>query len=202
MKTKRSSRLVVFIAISCFIINSSCKEFGTHKGPYDFVDKENNKIGILFDRAVADEKARIERNWYPGLMPTSTKRIDEYFKTIKFIETYASKGTESSNKFNQVELKITFNDNRIVSGLYTGVRVVQAFGMGAQLLIKMELANGKVIKAYTNGAEKDKGPENVTSDIEKIREKVFYYDYKANSSAYYYPTKTNNEIQKEWDEIK
>ncbi len=135
-------------------------------------------------------------------MPSCTQQIDTYFKTIRIIESYASKGTESDDKFNYLEIKITFNDGKVVNELYTGIRVVQAFGMGAQLLVKMELANGKVVKAHTNGVERVDGPNYVTDDIEHIKKAVLNYDREINRNAYYYPAKTNDQIKKEWEEIK
>jgi hypothetical protein len=201
MKSKTNSRLMVITTIASLMINLSCKEIGTHKGPYDIVDQQNDKVGILFEQDIAKEKATIERGiFYPGLKPSCTARIDEYFKTIKYIESYASKGTESTNKFNHLEVKITFNDGKIVTGLYTGQRVIQAYRMGPQLLIKMELANGKVVKTYTNGVERKISPEDIT--LYKIKDAVLYYDRHINSSAYYYPAKTKKDIEKEWDKIK
>jgi hypothetical protein len=174
----------------------------TKKGKFDIVDKPNSKIGILFERAVAKEKASIEHGFYSGLMPGCTKRIDQYLRTVKSIESYASKGTESKDKFNRLEVKITFNDGNEANKLYTGIRVVQAYGMGAQLLLKIELVNGKVVKAYTNGAELANAPEAAAPDIEYIKKAVLNYDMQINKSAYYYPAKTQKEIKEEWNNIK
>jgi hypothetical protein len=201
MKASKIIGFVFFITIGILIYFFSTMN-NPQKGPYDIVGKENGKVGILFEQAIAKEKASIEHGFYAGLMPSSTKRIDEYFKAIKTIESYASKGTESDNKYNEVEVKITFNDGKVVNELYTGIRVVQAFGMGAQLLVKMELTNGKVTKTYTNGVERNRSLEYITADIEYIKKAVLYYDKSVNSNAYNYPQKTNNQIKKEWDDIK
>ncbi len=171
------------------------------KSTIDIVDKQNDKVGILFEQAIATEKLRIENKFYAGLMPSCTKRIDEYFKSIKIIESYASEGTSSKDKFNKLQVRITFSDGKVVEELYTGVRVVQALGMGAQLLVKMELINGKVVKTYTNGAELNSSPASIVPDIEVIKEVVLNYDRKINGSAYYYPAKTQETVKKEWDNI-
>jgi hypothetical protein len=171
-------------------------------GKFDIVDKENDKIGILFEQELEKEKGSIGHGFYSGLMPSCTLRIDGYLKTIKYIETYASKGTESSDKFNQLRVKITFNDNKVISELYTGIRVMQALGMGAQLLMKLELVEGKVVKAYSNGVEKADSPQNIKNDLRVIINAILNYDKKINSSLYYYANKTNDDIKKEWDDVK
>jgi hypothetical protein len=172
------------------------------KDKIDIVDKQNDKVGILFEQAVTKEKLSIENKFYAGLMPSCTKRIEEYFKSIKIIESYASKGTSSKDKFNKLQVRITFNDGKVAEELYTGIRVVQAYGMGAQLLVKMELINGTVVKTYTNGAELDKDPKSIVPDIENIKKAVLGYDREINRNAYYYPAKTQDDIKKEWDNLK
>ena len=171
-------------------------------GTVDIVDKQNDKVGVLFEQAIAKEKQRIESKWYDGLMPSCTKQMGEYFKSIKIIESYASEGLSSNDKFNNLEVRITFNDGKVVEELYTGVRVVQAFGMGAQLLVKMELINGKVVKTYTNGAELNNSPDSIVPDIEQITSAVLGYDRKINRNFYYYPTKTQETIKEEWNNVK
>jgi hypothetical protein len=172
------------------------------KDKIDIVDKQNDKVGILFEQAIEKEKLRIENKFYAGLMPSCTKRIDEYFKSIRIIESYASKGTSSKDKFNKLQVRIIFNDGKVAEELYTGVRVVQAYGMGAQLLVKMELINGAVVKTYTNGAELNNAPQSFVPDIENIKNAVLSYDREINKNAYYYPAKTQEDIQKEWDDLK
>lgn len=184
----------IFILISI----TSCAQ----KGVFDIVDKPNDKVGLLFERVVATEKTRIENGWYSGLMPSSTKRMDAYLRTIKSIESYASKWLESTDKFNKIEVKIIFNDGREVNSLYTGIRVVQGYGMGSQLLVRMELLDGKVIKTFTNGAENGNEPKYVTPDMEYIEKAVLGYDRGINRNDYYYPSKTKQSIEKEWDNIK
>jgi hypothetical protein len=173
----------------------------TDKRTIDIVDKQNDKVGILFEQAIATEKLRIENKFYAGLMPSSTKQIDEYFKSIKMIESYASEGTSSKDKFNKLEVRITFSDGKVAEELYTGVRVVDAYGMGAQLLVKMELIDGKVVKTYTNGAELNNSPTSIVPDIEVIKKAVLSYDKKINRNAYYYPAKTQETVKKEWDNV-
>lgn len=171
------------------------------KRTIDIVDKQNDKVGILFEQAISKEKQRIESKWYNGLMPSCTKRMEEYFKSIKIIESYASEGTSSNDKFNKLEVRITFNDGKVVEELYTGVRVVQTFGMGAQLLVKMEFIDGKVVKTLTNGAELNNSPNSIIPDIEQITKAVLGYDREINRTFYYYPAKTQEDINKEWDSI-
>jgi hypothetical protein len=187
-----------YYLVITLILITSC----INKGKFDIVDKQNDKIGMLFEQAIAKEKARIENGFYRGLMPNCTIRIEEYLQSIKIIESYASKGTESNDKFNKLEVRITFNDGKVADKLYTGVRVVQAYDLGTQLLVKMELNNGKVLKTYSNGAELNTAPENIAPDIESIKGAVLNYDRRINKSAYYYPAKTQEDIKKEWDNLK
>ena len=168
----------------------------------DILDKQNDKVGNLFEQAIATEKQRIENKFYAGLMPSCTKRMDEYFKSIKIIESYASEGLSSKDKFNKLQVRIIFNDGKVAEELYTGVRVVQAFGMGAQLLVKMEFINGKVVKTYTNGAELNNSPDRIVPDIEQITSAVLSYDREINRNFYYYPAKTQEDIKEEWNNIK
>jgi len=170
------------------------------KGPYDIVDQQNDKVGILFDNVVAQERNYIKEGGYDGIMPTSVTRMDEYMKTIKYIESYASKGTESDNKFNDIEVRITFNNGKIADKLYTGYPVLAY--VGPQFLVKLELADGKTIKAFTNGVEKGKSPKDFNNDFITIQKAVLGYDREINKQFYYYPEKTTTDIKNEWDSIK
>ncbi len=170
--------------------------------PVDTLAKQNDKIGVLFEQAVSREKMRIGNGFYAGLMPSSALQIDRYLRWIKTIESYASHGTASTDKFNKLQVKITFNNGTVVDKLYTGIRVVQSYDMSAQLLVKMELLNGKVVKTYTNGVEINSSPTSIEPDIEYIKEAVLNYDRTISWSAYYYPAKTQENIKEEWSKIK
>jgi hypothetical protein len=91
----------------------------------------------------------------------------------------------------------------VVTKLYTGQRVVQAFGIGHQLLMKLQLQDGKVIKAFTNGVDMEGDPASVKYDINLIADCVLRYDKSdANRHYYYWPDKTKIEMKKEWDDVK
>jgi hypothetical protein len=130
------------------------------------------------------------------------KNGDTYFKTIKEVETYARYGTESGDKFNHVEIRITFANGIVADKIYTGNRVLQSFGMGAQFLTKFIFEKGRVVRSYTNGAELQGGPDYVINDIRTVIEKVTHYDWEANHNKYFLPEKTQSDYKKEWDEVK
>jgi hypothetical protein len=200
---KKGLVLLMVIASAGIIFFTILRIQGTKKGVYDMVDKQNNKVGILFNQLIEKEKERIRgKNWYAGIMPNAVTRMDAYLKSLQQIESYASKGTESKDKFNKLEVRITFADGKIVNALYTGNRVVQAYGMGAQLLIKMQLENGKVTTTYTNGVELNATPSDIQNDLIAIQDAVLRYDRSMHPNDYYYPQKTSAEKQKEWDAVK
>jgi hypothetical protein len=201
MNQKRIVFLTVFIT-SIVIVYFFIKMKGPHRGPFDIVDKENNKVGLLFEKTIEKEKASIEHGFYSGIKPTAVQRLDDYLKTIQFIELYASHGTESDYKFNYLEVNIVFKNGQKVNKLFTGQRVLQAFDMGAQFLVKMELNNGKVVKALTNGVERNNTPDYITADLELIKKAVLRHDMQTKGSFYYYAGKTEADIKQEWDSLK
>jgi hypothetical protein len=182
-----------------FIVRNEYPKYG----PYDLLEKRNDKVGILFEKVLGDEKLRIENKSYLGIKPEATKRISDFFYDIKQISTYASKGTESSHKYNKLEVRIVFKDGTQADKIYTGTRVMQAFGLGAQLLVKMKLEDGKVVETYTNGVELASVPEAITNDLIRIRDTVLRYDRSdKNRSFYYYAEKTKTEIEEDWKNLK
>jgi hypothetical protein len=178
------------------------KTFGVKKGPYDVVDKENAKIGVLFEQLRKAEMDRYASNWYPGIMPTATQQADTYLKTLRAIESYASHGTKSNYKFNYLEVKLEFTDGRTVKKRYTGQRVVQAFGVGAQLLVRLELENGVVVRAFTNGVERGGSPDDIKPALSQLLNAALTYDMRQYPQYYYYPRKTQKDVEKEWEEVK
>jgi hypothetical protein len=200
MKNKKSILLSLLLGLGFalfFTMNLGKKK----TGPMDVVNKENSKIGVFFEELLEDEKDRIKMGFYDGLLPSSVSRIDEYLKTIQTIESYASKGTESDDKFNKIEIRIRFNNGKTVSELYTGKRVVQAFGMGNQFLVKFTLKNGTIVKSESNGVELKNGPDYIQADLEDVKSAVLSYDRSVNGTFYFLPAKTKADIQKEWDNI-
>ena len=185
--------------VSVFVV---FQPFKAKKGVFDVLDKENSKISILYENILKEETDRINRNWYGGIMSTATEQIDKFHKTLKEVESYASKGTESSDKYNKVEVKMLFNDGSSVTELYTGKRVLQSYGMGMQFLVRLIFKDGKIVQSFTNGVEKDRSPAEIKLYLLDIQTAMMSYDKKKNHSKYYHPAKTQNDVDKEWENVK
>ena len=172
----------------------------TKKNKYDEVTNENPKIGILYDSLYDNELKRIKSNWYGGYKNDAYIRFEKLPTLIKQIETYAKYGSDSDDKFNNLELKITYNNGEVADNIYTGNRVMTAM-YDPDLLLKLEFENGKVSKSYSNGAELNVSPKDIFKDLLIIVDAVRIYDQRKNPSDYLKPPKTTDDIKKEWDDI-
>ena len=185
------------IVTSCNFFDS----FEIDKNEYDEVTKENNKIGILYDSLYSHELRRIQQHWYSGYKDSAYVRFEKLPTLIQKIETYARYGSGNDSKSNLLEVRITFKNGDVANELYTGVRVLTSM-IAPQLLLKLEFENGKVFKSYSNGVELNGSPNDITNDLLLVLETLSNYDAKKNHSDYYDPPKTDEDLKKEWDNIK
>lgn len=168
----------------------------TKKNPTNpYVQKQLDDFNKNFEK-------NFEKNSPKIYIRDAAKNTDNFLKTIKQVESYASYGTESNDKFNLIEHRITFKNGNVVNELYTGNRVLQAYGMGNQFLTKWIFEDGRVIKSYSNGVELTLGPDGIKNDILKIVENITRFDWQENKIKYFFADKTQIDIDSEWKKIK
>jgi hypothetical protein len=187
----------VTIAVMVYFINP----YRMQKTELDELNKSNPKVGVLFDSLAKQEidryKGAVE---YPGCLPTANLRIEALLKSIKYAETYAKYGSGNSYKYNHLCVRITFNNGRVVDDVYTGHRILSSL-VSPQLLLKLEFKNGAAVQCWTNGIERNAGPDNCSNDLRTVLKALISFDMNENHSAYFFPDKTNQDIQSEWDKI-
>jgi hypothetical protein len=189
---------IIVIAVVIYFIRPSRMQ----KTELDVLDKSNPKVCVLFDSLAKQEIERYKGSIsYPGCLPTANERIEALFKSIKFAEMYAEFGSGNSYRFNYLCVKITFNDGRIVDDVYTGKRILSSL-ISSQFLFKLEFNNGNSVQCWTNGAERNRGPGNCMPDLRTLFEALVKYDMEGNRASYFFPDKTNQDINKEWEKIK
>ena len=201
----KSRRLFLFLFIpaiavfSYFVFNKGL--FGqTKTDEYDIVNKENNKIAILFNNKLDTHIGSVSGGMYSGYTKIATQSIVQFFESIKTIETYARYGSASNDKFNKVEMKLTFNNGRVLDKVYTGMPVIRAYG--ATLLLKLDIQNGKAKTAFTNGVELTSSPSNFENYMQDVVDHCISVDSRENPNKYYPAPKTKEDIKNDWDKVK
>ena len=172
----------------------------TKTNEYDIVNKENNKIALLFNNQLNSHIGSVSGGMYSGYTKMATQSIVQFFGSIKTIETYARYGSASNDKFNKVELKLTFYNGRVLDKVYTGMPVIRAYG--ATLLLKLDMQNGKAKTAYTNGVEFTSSPSNFENYMQDVIDNCISVDSRANPNKYYPAQKTQEDIKNDWDSVK
>ncbi len=172
------------------------------KNEFDIVNKENPKLISIFNNQLQPEIARYKSGWYPGAIATAYIRIEDFFKSVRQIETYTTYGFGSSLNHNGIEIKITYNDGRVVENIYTGIHWNGRILMGPHVLLKMEFENGELLRVYTNGVEMSGSPDDMKNPMQGLVESLIHHDMKENRDLYFYPDKTAADIGTEWDSAK
>ena len=202
---KKSQRLFLFLLIpaitvfSYFVFNKGL--FGqTKTNEYDVVNKENNKIAILFNNKLTAHIGSVSGGMYSGYTKMATQSTVQFFEGIKTIETYARYGSASNDKYNKVEMKLTFYDGKVLDKVYTGMPVIPMYG--STLLLKLDLKEGKATTAYTNGTELKTSPSNFENYMQDVIDNCISVDSRANPNKYYPAQKTQEDIKNDWDSVK
>ncbi len=168
------------------------------RGAGDVVDKPNDKIPLMFQVALNKELERYKSNWYPGCLPTAPKAIEDFFNFIKSLETYSRYGINSGDRYNNLYIRIVFNNGTIKDEIYTGKKSHSA------TLIKLLFVGGKVEKSFTNGLEMNSSPENMKGTLEYLVVSAIHLDYDMHRSSYFFDAKpkTKEDFKDEWDNVK
>jgi hypothetical protein len=184
-------------------------EFMSSKSEFDMVDKENSKIVVMMNEQIKYNVNQYNTNDSDAFgpvsncktcLPTAKKKVEDYLKTIKQVESYARYGVTSTQYRNLIELKITFNNGVVVNNVHTGA---PCSGYGTpHLLLKVLMQNGTATQVFTNGVEKNGSPDWIINDLNVLARYTIYNDVSQNRSDYYIPEKSKVDFDKEWDEKK
>lgn len=198
MKSKSSITYILIIAGVFFV--TLFWMFKSDKSEFDLINKENSKMvdmsNIQMEQALRNYTQSV---MYPGYIEESGLNAKKYLSTIKSIEKYTRYGVMSRKSRNNVYLKIVFNNGKIIDDVYTGETVNGI--LGASLLIRVYLKDGKVFKVETNGVEKKGAPDWVTNDLYNLFDDAIGYDRKRNPTDYFPPEKTSKDFEKEWENL-
>jgi hypothetical protein len=201
---RKAKILLLFIALICGVFlyfNLSDTLFGK-KNEFDKVETENEKLIPLFNAQVAKEIEMYKSGWYSGCKNTAYMQVENLFTTIKEVFTYTRYGMASSQSHNRVLVQITYNDGRIVKDLYTDVSWNGKYLSGNPLLLKFIFEKGNLVRAFSNGVEKEGSPSETKNPLDHIVNAIIHQDYKDNESFYFLPDKTKSDYKKEWDKVK
>ncbi|MGK6343833.1 hypothetical protein ACMGDK_16550 [Chryseobacterium sp. DT-3] len=197
MKRKFNPFIIGIVIIGIVIILFYDVVF-TSRSEFDVVDKPNDKMIPMFnaeiDRQIEEHTQSIN---HIGYIKESRQNTINYLKSLKSIEGYARYGVKSTKARNYIELKIEFNNGKVVDQIYTGQSI--SGYMAPSLLMKVNMINGKAVKVYTNGLERKNLPEWAIPDIQLMINKAITYDVIQHWDAYFAPNKTQEEINKEWE---
>ncbi len=176
--------ILIGLILSVFLIFFIYAEFFNHITAFDIVDKENDKIITMFDKQIQIQiNEHSKRNISLGYIQGSRQHTIDYLATISSIESYARYGITSSQSRNNLELKITFTDGKIVDKIYTGVNCSASFE--PHLLLKVLMKSGKTAKVYTNGSEKGDSTNDIINDLNTIINSAISYNISKNHDDYF-----------------
>jgi hypothetical protein len=200
----RAKYFLGIIAIGCaiYLFFNLSKLFIAQKNEFDKVETENEKLIPLFYASLNKEIEMYKSGWYSGCRKSAYMQVENVFTTIKEISTYTRYGMESSQSHNRVLVQVEYNNGKKVIDLYTDVSWNGNSRLGTPLLLKFIFENGKIVKAFSNGVEKDNSPEEAKAPIDHIINAVIHKDARDNKELYYLAEKTKEDFKKEWDKVK
>jgi len=194
-KSKFILGILVLAGTFCFFY---LKDFSI-KNELDTPNKSNDQAVEIFNNEVEFQIEGLRRSLAKPMIAEGEKNLYDYMKTIKTIETYARYGVNSTENRNQLRVKVTFNDGKILDQ-HTDLSCSGNFE--PCLLIKVEIKDGRAVKVFTNGQEKKRSPKDTRNNISAFVSKVFTADLVANNDKYYPPKKTEKDFEKEWQNAK
>lgn len=166
---------------------------------FDIPDKTSPKMVAMFDKQLQVNIDDHEQNsFHPGYLPTAKEHVAAYIKTITKLESYSRHGVNSSQARNAILLRITFADGSVVDKVHTGL--TSSHVMPPPLLMNVSIKDGKTVSVLTNGMEKKGSPDWVIPDLNTVINAAISYDKNKNNNAYFPPTKTKQDFEKEWEE--
>lgn len=190
-----------FIILSAIIVYAFLGDLFIPRSEFDVANKQNDKIINMLNTQIENEiENHTQSPMHPGYIPVSRQNAINYLKTIRTIESYSRYGVKSTKPRNYLELKIAFNDGTTAEEVYTG-HPCSGY-MGPCLLMKVEMKDGKAVKVFTNGQEKNGSPEWIIPDLSILIEKAIFYDIRRNHDKYFPPYKTQKNFDKEWEDQK
>lgn len=200
----RAKLLLLFVAILSFgyVFYNMFENFAGKRNELDKVEIENEKLIPLFKAAVNKEVEMYKSGWYSGCLKTSYMQVENLFTTIKEVSTYTRYGLASTQSHNRVLVKVEYNNGKKVDELYTDVGWNGTSRLSNPMLMRFVFENGKLVKAYSNGVEKEGSPSEAKAPIGHIINAIIRQDYKDNKSRYFPPDKTEKDFKKEWDNVK
>jgi hypothetical protein len=194
--------ILIGLAFSIFLYFNLKDAVWSTKIEIDKVEIENQKLIPLFNAALAKEVEMYKSGWYSGCLKSSYLRVENLFTTIKEIATYSRYGLASRQSHNRVLVRVEYNDGRKVQDLYTDVSLNGTNSLGNPILLRYVFENGKLVKAFSNGVEREGSPTLTKGPIDDIINAVIHQDYKDNPSFYFPAEKTKADYKKEWDNVK
>jgi hypothetical protein len=200
----RAKFILGFVALICvgYLTFKFSNQFYRQKTEFDKVETENEKLIPLFYASLNKEVQMYKSGWYSGCRKSAYMQVENVFTTIKEISTYTRYGLGSSQSHNRVLVQVEYNNGKKVIDLYTDVGWNGQSRLGTPLLLKFIFENGKIVKAFSNGVEKDKSPEEAKAPIDHIINAVIHKDARDNKELYYLAEKTKDDFKKEWDKVK
>lgn len=202
-KEKSRAKILLAVLFCCGLVYILTPHlFTTKQNEFDKVDKENEKLIPLFNAAVNKEVEMYKSGWYSGCLKTSYMQVENLFTTIKEVSSYTRYGLASTQSHNRVLVQVEYNNGKKVNELYTDVGWNGTSRLSNPMLMRFIFENGKIVKAYSNGVEKEGSPSEANVPIGHIINAVIHQDYKDNKSLYFPPDKTEKDFKKEWDNVK
>lgn len=173
---------------------------GSSKSPLDVPDKENPKMVALFNRQLDYHLGQYDTVQCPGCIAAAQQRVAAFYQSLKTIESHTRYGMQSSRAHNAIEVKLTFNDGTVADELYTGISWNGSPMLGAPLVLKADMAQGKVTRVWTNGVELKGSPDWVIGDLNTLIQSAIHYDMNKHHNSYFPPEKTSADFKKEWQQ--
>lgn len=184
------------------------QEIESEIGKFTYVMSKSDEFDSLSKIATSDAQREVYENLSKSFdkdgfrapyIREAKANATAYFHSIASIESYARYGVTSSQPRNMLELNIIYQAGKEAKKVYTGMSVN---GMvGANVLFKILLKDGKVTQAYSNGVELKNPPDWVKNDIRNVIHAAMSHGVQNNQSGYYPSEKTASDIEKEWDEV-
>lgn len=192
--------LLLFVSIPIIFVVFIMDIFGLYsRSRYDVTDQPNPKMVTLVNQQI--ESSVLEYQSNDVFIPEAANNFRKYLKSLKSIQTYSQHGSNSLWGYNRIKADLTHIDGTVEKNTHvsSGGKFRQTH---PKLQMLIELKDGKAIKVFTNGLEKNSTPLYAQGSIEDIFKAIRINNFSERRELYYYPPPPKPDPKTEWDKVK
>lgn len=159
-------------------------------------DLPNPKLAEMIDTAIAEEIARMNPVWSPGLLPQAPEQARRWIQDIEEVVARCSHGPGVRSERNRLEYDLTLRDGQVITGVHSGQRCL--YDVARPLVMRVKFAQGRADTVLTDGREREHPVDAARSETGLLARRLVRLDWDRRPHLYFPPDKSASDIAREW----